>query len=634
MQRLLRAVMVVLLLAGTGRVMMGGEILIGGAQALSESEKAMVLNIWQEANNAFAVGQLQDAIKGFSYLSEILPMPAPFINLAICYEKLGQFPEAGSTFDSAMAKFPDSHETHMAACRFGAGLLNRQMHNIYDAKSTLVACGTALRLKPDDVESIIMYGSTLVLVMDFAEAARVLKQALPLVQNDRETQIQVLSNLALAYLRGGFQAETLATAQKMQELFPHEPRTDTTVASARTVLVPYDQEVIDIMRRSIRREAATIGPIDPACTASGWSVAINWTEAEHIPSLRIRPISDPSKEPLVDYGSVDLLRQAEPAAELEIRSQFRERAVVFVEMPAASLWGLTGILAHSCTILAASLQWELEVTPLSQLEPRFVQTVTITDPVVSTLPLKNLKNYYHWLCEGLPRALWAWHHTLQENPAAKLLVPTLQPFMQQSLELRDTLLQRIGPSSASPIVVYVSRSASKAVRSVLNEDDVIGQCRDAPRLLKRFALLNTLPSNVLIRHCPPTIATLEATVSALGQRLIVHRGTESLREQLALFAQARVVVAAHGAGVSNTIVCGSGTQVVLLPMWPMVDHTFVHLAAALDHEIILAPSVRSYYYGNFGSLTSTQLEELASATRQAIQAADWAPTVRRHPDEL
>ena len=85
-----------------------------------------------------------------------------------------------------------------------------------------------------------------------------------------------------------------------------------------------------------------------------------------------------------------------------------------------------------------------------------------------------------------------------------------------------------------------------------------------------------------------------------------------------MFVRARVVVGAHGAGLSNTLVCRPNTAVVMMPMKPMVDMTFVHLAAALEHKLFLTTDITSYYYGNYGKLTEAQIEQVVAATQDAV----------------
>ena len=116
--------------------------------------------------------------------------------------------------------------------------------------------------------------------------------------------------------------------------------------------------------------------------------------------------------------------------------------------------------------------------------------------------------------------------------------------------------------------------------------------------------------------------------SLLGSdRVVIHTGKEPVAEQLAMFARARIVVGAHGAGLANTLACRPKTAIVLLPMYPMTDMTFFHNAVALDHQIFLVQSVVSYYYGSYGTVEAHQLADIVNATQQALEwtASRWRP---------
>lgn len=138
-------------------------------------------------------------------------------------------------------------------------------------------------------------------------------------------------------------------------------------------------------------------------------------------------------------------------------------------------------------------------------------------------------------------------------------------------------------------VVYVGRDPTKTVRSIANEEEVI--------------------------------AALKA---AFGDLLVVHRGKESLRDQLMLFARASVVVGAHGAGLANTMVVEPGACVVMLPMHPAVDHTFIHMASALDLEMDIVTDVTSYYYSTYGTLDEDRIQQIVDAAMRCWTARHGA----------
>ncbi len=141
-------------------------------------------------------------------------------------------------------------------------------------------------------------------------------------------------------------------------------------------------------------------------------------------------------------------------------------------------------------------------------------------------------------------------------------------------------------------MVYVARNSATAVRSIANEADLISG---------------------LQRH--------------FGDLLVVHRGTESLTEQLMMFAQGSVIIGAHGAGLANLMVARQGSCVVMFPMQPLSDHTFIHMAAALDLEMTIMTDISSYYYGNYGLVDSAKIQAV-------VETADKCWTARHGPLSL
>jgi len=98
----------------------------------------------------------------------------------------------------------------------------------------------------------------------------------------------------------------------------------------------------------------------------------------------------------------------------------------------------------------------------------------------------------------------------------------------------------------------------------------------------------------------------------------IHTGTEDLRVQMEMFASAVIVVGAHGAGLSNLLFSDPGTALVLFPMMPHVDHTFAHLAAALDLQQYVLPEIHSNYYGHYGTLAPRLIRQTAGLVKDLL----------------
>ena len=67
----------------------------------------------------------------------------------------------------------------------------------------------------------------------------------------------------------------------------------------------------------------------------------------------------------------------------------------------AYMWTPNGLIYKSCVNMAGSMGVMWPTQDVGQVPGRqFIRVVDITDPVVSTLPMFNVRNYYHWIVEG------------------------------------------------------------------------------------------------------------------------------------------------------------------------------------------------------------------------------------------
>ena len=145
--------------------------------------------------------------------------------------------------------------------------------------------------------------------------------------------------------------------------------------------------------------------------------------------------------------------------------------------------------------------------------------------------------------------------------------------------LRRALLAGITPLSRYPERIYISRNKAR-YRRVLNEEEVMSE-------LSKFGFVR-----IFLESLP-------------------------LQEQISLFFHAKVIVAPHGSGLTNTMFCQSGTKVIELVSPHYIGHYFwassYHLK--LKHyyvigEVFECYPIRQLMYQN--SLTEDILVNLSS----------------------
>ena len=116
-----------------------------------------------------------------------------------------------------------------------------------------------------------------------------------------------------------------------------------------------------------------------------------------------------------------------------------------------------------------------------------------------------------------------------------------------------------------------------------------------------------------VRICPPN------SLSTHCHHRILFRRARSLQAEH--FAQADVILAPHGAGLTNMIFAEETTQVVELPLKPHVNRCFGYMAHALNLGYWVVPEFRSYYHTKYHNLPPSAVESAARTVMQALRVA-------------
>lgn len=193
--------------------------------------------------------------------------------------------------------------------------------------------------------------------------------------------------------------------------------------------------------------------------------------------------------------------------------------------------------------------------------------------------------YYHWLIEDVPAYL-----------QAKAASPTAVTLVRRNPPARVTsLLALMGePFVEAPLNVLMPSFvfSSKGASLVPNPVDVAS--------LHSFRDSLTLPASHVRKlyvsrrtdgRFPDNEVDVESVLTAHGFDIVNLTGMP-LDAQMALFANADVVVGTHGAGLANLVWCREAqTKVVEIMRWGQPD-CFEHLAkiADLEYERIEAPA--------------------------------------------
>ncbi|WP_086613365.1 glycosyltransferase family 61 protein [Acetobacter indonesiensis] len=173
-------------------------------------------------------------------------------------------------------------------------------------------------------------------------------------------------------------------------------------------------------------------------------------------------------------------------------------------------------------------------------------------------------NYYHWLVHTLPTLF----QLKRQGFNGKLILPQLTPWQQETVRLvgfdpAHSILTQPGKHYAFKTVLYTdyvrgaadfspSALARNAYHALAAQAGVAGQ---EQRTLNLFIERGAASNRAMPNEVALTQALTEAGFTA------VRPETMSIAEQARLFAKARIVVGALGAGMANLAWCRPGTVV-------------------------------------------------------------------------
>lgn len=241
-------------------------------------------------------------------------------------------------------------------------------------------------------------------------------------------------------------------------------------------------------------------------------------------------------------------------------------------------------------LLRESVDRRSYIAELRDAHPNIEAELAATRPepspeTVAILGGQRIPNYFHWWIDVLAKC-WA----IRNSPyrGCRLVTPPLtEAFQRESLHLLDqsvTPLTR--PLHRFRRLVFargLTCGSAKAIAPQVNE--FAQWCRDmlalSPSSKKRklFISRRSARSRRLVNE--------EEVVAALGADFeLVELEALSIREKAPLLAEAAVVVAPHGAGLTNLLFCTQPTAVVELVHDDAPPVVFRRLAGLLGHPYV------------------------------------------------
>jgi hypothetical protein len=388
------------------------------------------------------------------------------------------------------------------------------------------------------------------------------------------------------------------------------------------------EESITIIEQSLNIRNENICP-----TGKKWRIALNYTEESKREKSLVEITQLNPKTAYTPYG-----HENDPifiGKKLPKYPRFyHERFIYLIRHKAAYMSGLNGIVHSNCILYTGTIlrhilflkgkfntYWYIgshHVNVDLQTFPTEDHGVSIEEIKVPTASIlqHQILNYYHWLLEALPKLLFLRDNLLDSNPEIHVLVPkegessiidqTLKldvfkglskRFIRVSQNLAQTRLyfpkglylvdwihpreDNYGSLGGNVWGVFSPpREAILKVRDFFHEILLIQK----PGLISRGDIVFVSRSKTPIRSITNEKEVILSLREEFGDRLKVHSGSESLMEQVEMFYHSKIVVGAHGAGLTNLVFTNPGISVIMIPMDPHVEFCFGNLVAALGSK--------------------------------------------------
>ena len=282
-----------------------------------------------------------------------------------------------------------------------------------------------------------------------------------------------------------------------------------------------------------------------------------------------------------------------------------------------------------------------------------IQTVEVNKPVASIIQ-HQMRNYYHWFLESLPKLLYLKEHILDSNPEILILVIErgAASVIDQTLDLpelasiRSRLMYYSRPSSTR----YHFNKGLYLVDWIHPKDDqhdslsqnlwaafwppreTLFKVRDFMHSVLKTRGLFPDPDPLYkgcivyvsrigtVRGFPNEMDFIIYLNKRFGDKLVVHTGREPLLDQIAMFAKAKIVVGNHGAGLTNFVFTQPGASLIMVPMDPHVEFCFGHLVAALgERHWVVSAVPGSHFYGTYNPITNDQMVVIGNTIHEVLK---------------
>ncbi|MEO1391068.1 MAG: glycosyltransferase family 61 protein [Cyanobacteria bacterium J06634_6] len=266
--------------------------------------------------------------------------------------------------------------------------------------------------------------------------------------------------------------------------------------------------------------------------------------------------------------------------------------------------------SHQIIQESISTQQDLTQFDIKSIYQKPVERITN----VCTIFRSHKNGYYHTLIDNLPRLYLLHHPRFQDIEEIQLLCSS-QPTAVEAFYLERLLpknVKVIQTHHTKPYLLddlifpsFLSRRFSGYLPTQYRNWFIQLAGPKRPRQKRHRIFISRIPTHKGAQRCILNEEALYGTLRPYGfQRYVLEN--LSIQEQIDLFYDAEAVVAAHGAGLTNTLFSERIKTLEIFPMPFVVPH-YYFLAKALGHQYRYSCSDQRYSSSNF----SVNLSEIS-----------------------
>eukprot|EP00053_Salpingoeca_punica_P018581 m.182699 g.182699 ORF g.182699 m.182699 type:complete len:758 (-) comp17463_c1_seq2:2889-5162(-) len=488
---------------------------------------------YEDGMRTAQAGDLDAAERHFKNVVKAAPMLAEgYTSLAVVYEMGKKFFQSFQTYQEGMRQHPKHAELLKGYCitllrTLQDGTLQSHGVSVEDCRSV---CKKYKTLSPDNPEAYSSLGDMHTLLVEWEPAAANYNQALRIYNKlkrenrlDQATQAKfdparTLSNLANCYSREGnvpLAIVSIAGSLKLRKADAHNLALYATISSTGS---KFSYASRFLKRRSTAILAKGLTHKGESCPAGRWKVVYGW---EDCVSGKIKCggdvtiVNDGRRNK--EYG-LDSVTWSDPSDALTpYPTKYLERTVYAMHFDDVFVGGPSGTLHHNCMLFSGGHLEDARLHEAAEFGNPVDRIETVEGPVLSLLS-QNLRNYYHYVVEGLARLLLAEKYLKLPKGTSfddlTLLVPPNIAFVEPALEFlgfKNKLKHFAGiPNRIRVKSLYyvdwqpdeVSQALEESMPGIVSEPDPYDEDFWKMDHLPNVTLMETIPLNRVLAYDP------------------------------------------------------------------------------------------------------------------------------------